>query len=85
MIYFEGKEEETKARNFLFFFSKKEKKSRAISKTKDHRGFSSEIEEAQRNENFNLFFSFFEMKNKDEKSKIQRDEREKERKEGRKK
>lgn len=59
MIYFEGKEEETKARNFLFFFSKKEEKSHAISKTKDHRGFSSEIEEAQRNENFNLFFFFF--------------------------
>lgn len=44
---------------FFFFFSKKEKKSHAISKTKDHRGFSSEIEEAQRNENFNLFFFFF--------------------------
>lgn len=85
MIYFEGKEEETKARNF-FFSSKKEKKiSRYFKDKRSSRIFERNRRSTEKRK-LQSFFSFFEMKNKDEKSKIQRDEREKEKwKEGRKK
>lgn len=59
MIYFEGKEEETKARNFLFFFKEREKISRYFKDKRSSRIFERNRRSTEKRKLQSFFFFFW--------------------------